>query len=131
MSSLPYFYNYLTTKRLDMLDWELNFNARVIFQSLRRTSHLSTGCKGHVFLLVPLSLAMSFIRSMKTNVLTLTRIQEFGEESKQQKLLVDLLVMEKQVHPDIDGGHNYMLEVGLFRQIRSLIMSLKCYFMTS
>jgi hypothetical protein len=54
---------------------------------------------------------------MKTNVLTSPRIQEFGEELKQQKLLVDLLVMEKQVHPDIDGGHGRLLEVDLFRDI--------------
>jgi hypothetical protein len=54
---------------------------------------------------------------MKTNVLTSPRTQEFGEESKQQKLLVDLLVMEKQVHPDIDGCHGRLLEVDLFRDI--------------
>jgi hypothetical protein len=54
---------------------------------------------------------------MKTNVLTLPRIQEFGKESKQQKLLVDLLVMEKQVHLDIDGGHDHLLEVDLFHDI--------------
>ena len=54
------------------------------------------------------------MRSMKTNVLTSPRVQEFGEESKQQILLIDLLVMEKHVHPDIDGGHDRLLEVGLF-----------------
>jgi hypothetical protein len=52
MSSPPYFYDSLTTRRLDTSDWELNFNARVIFQSFRTTNHLPTSCKGHVFLLV-------------------------------------------------------------------------------
>jgi hypothetical protein len=42
----------LSPKRLDMLDWELNFNARVILESFRTSSHLSTGCKGHIFLLM-------------------------------------------------------------------------------
>jgi hypothetical protein len=65
----------------------------------------------------PPPLAMSSMRSMKTNVLTLLRIQEFGEESKQQKLFVDLLVMEKHVHPDIDGSHGHLPEVGLFHNI--------------
>jgi hypothetical protein len=41
---------------------------------------------------------------MTINVLTSLRTQEFVEESLQQKLLVGLLVMDKQVHLDIDGG---------------------------
>jgi hypothetical protein len=57
------------------------------------------------------------MRSMKSNILTLPRIQEFGEESKQQKLLVDLLVMEKEVHLDIDGGHGRLLKVSFFCDI--------------
>jgi hypothetical protein len=54
---------------------------------------------------------------MKTNVLTSPRIQEFDKESKQLKLLVDLLVMEKQVHLEIDGGHGCLLKVDLFHDI--------------
>jgi hypothetical protein len=54
---------------------------------------------------------------MKTYILTSPRIQEFGEESKQQKLLIDRLVMEKQVHLNIDGGHGRLPEVGLFCDI--------------
>jgi hypothetical protein len=65
----------------------------------------------------PPPLVTSSTRSMKTNVLTSPRIQEFGEESKQQKLLVDLLVIEKHVHLDIDGGHGRLLEVNLFHNI--------------
>jgi hypothetical protein len=41
-------------------------------------------------------------------------IQEFVEESQQQKLLIGFLVMDRQVHPDINGGHVLFLEVELF-----------------
>jgi hypothetical protein len=54
---------------------------------------------------------------MKTKFLISPRIQEFGEELKQQKLLVDFLVMEKEVHPHIVGGHSCLPEIGLFHDI--------------
>jgi hypothetical protein len=54
---------------------------------------------------------------MKTNVFTSPRTQEFVEESQQQRLLIGLLVMDRQVHPDIDGGHGCLPEVDLFRGI--------------
>jgi hypothetical protein len=65
----------------------------------------------------PPPLVTNSTRSMKSNVFTSPRAQEFIEKSLQQKLLVGLLVMDKQVHPDIDGGHGRLLEVDLFRDI--------------
>jgi hypothetical protein len=56
---------------------------------------------------------------MKSNVFTSPRAQEFIEKSLQQKLLVGLLVMDKQVHPNIDGGCDRILEVHLFYYIDS------------
>jgi hypothetical protein len=62
----------------------------------------------------PPPLMTSSTRSMKTNVFTSPRTEEFGEESKQQKLFVGLLVMDTQVHLDINGGHCHLHEVDLF-----------------
>jgi hypothetical protein len=50
-------------------------------------------------------------------MITSPRTQEFVEESQQQKLLVGLLVIVRQVHPNIDGGHGHFLEIDLFRSI--------------
>jgi hypothetical protein len=79
-------------------------------------------------------LATSSTRSIKINVFTSPRIQEFVEESQQQKLLVGLLVRDRQVYPDIDGGYGCLLKINYFvvlSQIRSLIMPMKCYFVSS
>jgi hypothetical protein len=63
---------------------------------------------------LPPLLATNFTRSMKINVFTSPRFQEFVEELQQQKLLVGLLVINRQVHLDIDGGHGCMSKVDLF-----------------
>jgi hypothetical protein len=59
----------------------------------------------------PPLLATSSMKSMKTNVLTSPRTQEFIEESQKQKFLVGLLVMDIQVHPNINSGHSDPNEV--------------------
>jgi hypothetical protein len=50
---------------------------------------------------------------MKTNVFISSRTQEFVEELQQQKLLIGLLVTDRQVHLDIYGGHGRLPEVAL------------------
>ena len=42
------------------------------------------------------------------------RIQEFVEKLQQQKLLVGLLVVDRYVHPNIDGGHILLPKVEMF-----------------
>jgi hypothetical protein len=61
----------------------------------------------------PPLLATSSMKSMKTNVLTSPRTQEFIEESQKQKFLVGLLVMDIQVHPNINSGHGCLSKIDL------------------
>jgi hypothetical protein len=61
-----------------------------------------------------LLLVMSSTCSMKTNLLICPRIQEFVEKSLQQKPLANFLVINRQIHTNIDGGHSRLLEVDLF-----------------
>ena len=57
------------------------------------------------------------MNSMETDVFISPRTQEFVEELQQQQLFIGLLVMDRQVHLDIDGGYGRFLEVDLFCSI--------------